>query len=190
MGVGTIDLWDFDKIEESNLGTQGWAADACGEFKTDELSRICRNLNPELRVSTHANRWCAGDGFRDATVVFVCVDSLPTRQEVSDLLPPGNDPLPGMLLDTRMGARALRIVCPKTGDDYRHSLPTPGQVYQAPCTERATFFCAAIAAGMACNTYIDLLRKEEPPMRDFMLNLKTCELFASEPWEAPKAGPP
>lgn len=185
MGIGWIDLWDDDRITPTNLGTQGWSADSLDEYKTFELSRILRNLNPQCRVTTHETRWAARDWDNaNPFSVFVALDNLEGRHEVAKAY--AASAVSPIVVDSRMGALSMRIICPESAKHYAATIPTAKQVHEGPCTERATFFCASIAAGLAVATYAQCLRSGAPIERDFMVNLSSMEMFRSEDWDASK----
>lgn len=53
-GVGTIGLFDSDKVELNNLHRQiGHTSERIGMLKTESLRRTVRSLNPNVTVNQH-----------------------------------------------------------------------------------------------------------------------------------------
>jgi len=54
IGVGTLLLVDFDRVESSNLNRQHYNLDHLGMLKTDALKSQIEKINPFVEIETHA----------------------------------------------------------------------------------------------------------------------------------------
>lgn len=169
MGVGKMVLFDFDAVDPVNLGTQGWKPRQLQMLKVDALKSDIRELNPDIEVVTLARRW-EPQSHVPSTLTFLCVDTLTARDDIlSDLRDYG------VIVDTRMGAQTLMIV---SGDaEYILATLPKGPGYEAPCTERATYYCASVAAGFAVAQAVKYLRGQQPEYPRFMVNLQHTDLM-------------
>ena len=53
-GIGQIDLFDNDRVSESNINRQLIATyDTLGEYKTEAFKKRIKSINPECRVNLH-----------------------------------------------------------------------------------------------------------------------------------------
>jgi adenylyltransferase/sulfurtransferase len=56
-GIGTLSMFDFDKVSETNLARQLLYREAdIGQLKTDAAARYLHDLNPATRIRTFTNR--------------------------------------------------------------------------------------------------------------------------------------
>lgn len=83
MGVGTIYVIDFDRIETSNLNKTVLFRQAdCGKYKVDVAVQAARDLNPDTRVVPLKADVTTDVGlglFRDVDVVIGCLDNREAR---------------------------------------------------------------------------------------------------------------
>lgn len=87
-GVGEIEIWDSDRVEQTNLGRQLiYREGDLGKYKAECAKSFLYALNPHIRVHAHAKKFTAGDAaeFSDATLIFEGSDSLKTKFLVNDL---------------------------------------------------------------------------------------------------------
>lgn len=78
MGVGTIDIVDFDIVEISNLNRQFFFYDDIGQLKVDSLKKNINRVNPFVQVNIHNQKihsiediLCLG---YDYDVLICCID--------------------------------------------------------------------------------------------------------------------
>ena len=55
-GVGRLILFDFDRVDITNLHRQQYRADQVGRFKTEALCESLREINPYCRLEAHTVR--------------------------------------------------------------------------------------------------------------------------------------
>src|ERR1700733_5624900 len=71
IGARRVDLVDFDRVEESNVTTQGYLAHDVGQPKVDATRRAMEQIDPTIVVRTVADRFRAKQQVGNA--VFCCV---------------------------------------------------------------------------------------------------------------------
>ena len=77
-GVGTLDLYDFDRVDISNLNRQQYEVAQLGQLKTEALPENLARIAPFCEVNAHTLRIGAADipGLFDAAdVVCECFDN-------------------------------------------------------------------------------------------------------------------
>jgi len=83
LGVGTVYIVDFDRIEESNLTRSVlFRHRDCGRTKSEAAAEALRDLNPDTRVLPLAANIITDIGlglFRDVDVVIGCLDNREAR---------------------------------------------------------------------------------------------------------------
>ena len=141
MGVESISVFDGDNVEEHNLPNQWYRPDQIGMGKTDALWSIVYDFT---EIGLHAN---AGHYQRAplSGIVISCVDSMDTRlkiwREVKRFKPE-------LYIDARMGAEVGKVLVVNPADPsscrkYEDDLYPSTEAFQAPCTAKATIYCAA-----------------------------------------------
>jgi molybdopterin/thiamine biosynthesis adenylyltransferase len=182
VGVGAMDLIDFDIVAEANLAPQAYWPEDLGQLKVEATGRLCRSINPAMDIAIHAQRFrrslvrdmaAFADSGRRA-VVFACVDSISTRRLIWEAV----RSRAALFIDGRMSAevmRALALEHPATDDYYASTLFGEEQVQGDSCTARSTVYTASIAAGLMLGQFIKWLRGIAVK-RDVTLNLPAGEL--------------
>lgn len=77
-GIGRLLIFDFDKVDISNLNRQQYFASQIGEFKTKALADILNRVNPYCHVETHCVRLTEDnipDLLTDAEVICEAFDA-------------------------------------------------------------------------------------------------------------------
>jgi molybdopterin-synthase adenylyltransferase len=175
MGIGWLQLIDFDAVEESNIASQGyWEADL-GRPKVDATAQACWRINRELHIHTVCDRFKRSSDIGD--VDFSCVDSIETRRLIWESVKDRCK----FLSDGRMSAEVLRVLtaCDAVSrEHYPTTLFAAGEAYAGSCTAKTTIYCANIAAGMMLAQFAKWLRGF-PVEPDVQLNLLSTELAVS-----------
>lgn len=80
LGIQTIHLWDFDIVEPHNITNQMFTAKDLKKPKTEALTTILNNINPQMLVNIHPEGWKETNNL--SGYVFMCVDNIETRQQI------------------------------------------------------------------------------------------------------------
>lgn len=88
-GVGHLDIWDFDKVELSNLQRQPlYDTEQVGMPKVIAASERLKAINPEITITTNETRFThdlARQKAKSVAVILDCTDNYKTRCEVNRL---------------------------------------------------------------------------------------------------------
>lgn len=182
VGIGSLDLIDFDSVEEVNLAPQAYWPEDIGVAKVEATARICRSINPEIKLGIHNDRFrrssartlLAPQNGTAMIAVFACVDSITTRGLIWETV----QSQAAFFADGRMSAETLRVLAsdrPISDPYYPTSLFAEEQAHTGACTARSTVYTASIAAGLMLGQFTRWLRGL-PIDRDVMLNLLSMEL--------------
>ncbi len=171
LGVGHLQLVDFDVVELSNVTTQGYGCADIGRPKVEATAADILRLDPDLDVV------CSADRYRPrlevADVIFCCVDSISARSVIWK----GAGSRSTFWADGRMRGESLRVlvaVDDATREQYSQSLFDPAEAQTGGCTNGGTYYAATIAAGLMVTQLVRWLRGE-PVVGDQMVNLLAGE---------------
>lgn len=106
IGVMSIDLWDFDKVEDHNVANQIFKQSDIGRFKVDALKDVLISTNEDMKVSTH-NIAVSGDTVLSG-FVFVLTDTMKSRKEIYNGCIKYKPKVKGFI-ETRMGVSEGQI---------------------------------------------------------------------------------
>jgi len=172
MGVPWLQLVDFDRVEESNLASQGYLEEDLGRMKVEATADLCRKINRNLEVHAVVDRFKRSMEVGNA--VFVCVDRIDTRQLIWEAI----KNKVRFFADGRMAAEVLRVLVACDAASHTHyptTLFAAREAYQGACTAKSTIYCANIAAGLMLVQFTRWLRRL-PVDADIQLNLLASEL--------------
>jgi sulfur carrier protein ThiS adenylyltransferase len=144
IGISELVLFDFDSVEEHNLPNQGFGLHELGMYKTEALKQ---KIEQATGVSVHSNVEAVRDDTEFTTpIVVAAVDSMAARKIIFQQAVKSEAPV--LLIDGRMGGMYGQIYTVDLTDKdsieaYDATIFDDSEGHQAPCTERATVFCAA-----------------------------------------------
>jgi len=174
IGVANIELIDFDKVEEVNLGPQIFRHKDLGRYKVDVTRELMLELNPDIKVETHQLKWEPGHLLNP--VVFVGVDTMECRKAIWDDI--GEEC--ATLIDTRMSAESSRVLTvydSGSREYYPTTLYHDNDAIEGSCTNKTTTFCANITAGLAVSSLSKVMRGAEYFPYDYVFDIKALELM-------------
>lgn len=207
MGVTTMTIVDMDTVSEENLGPQGFSPTDVGRPKVQAIAaHIGMHIAAECRVTQHNGRVeeMPLEGDLPFTHLFVCVDDMDVRGWIYANVY-SKCPANCHYFDARMGAETLHIynipgvhINPEDAsgqtlialeslqpriDDYRspNVLFPQSEAEEAPCTERATSYCADMAGALLCLFFSYTLREGMVPPYHTVFNMTALELWNEEP---------
>lgn len=157
LGVGRIQLIDFDHVDASNVASQGyWQADAelrrpKVEATRDAIHRIDSNIDVEIEPDRYRPRQTTCEA------VFCCVDSISTRSTVWR----GVKDRCQFFGDGRMLGEVLRVLAVagrQQHEAYEATLFLQAEAQQGSCTSRSTIYAASLAAALMVHQFTRWLR--------------------------------
>ena len=172
MGIPWLQLADHDKVEWSNLASQGYLEGDMGKLKVNATLELCWRINAATQIHAVPERFRRS--MEIGNIVFCCVDRIDVRRLIWEAV---KDRV-NFYCDGRMTAEVLRIL---TACDFasRKHYPTTlfhsDEAFEGPCTAKTTIYCANIAAGLMIAQFTKYLR-QLPVDCDIQLNLLASEL--------------
>ena len=176
MGIPSLQLIDFDTVEESNIASQGYFEDNLGKLKVRATAEICHCINSNLELYVIENRFRRSE--QTGNIVLCCVDSIETRKLIWQAI---KDKV-SCFIDARMSAEVLRVLTACDSESRKHypsTLFSAEEAFTGPCTAKTTIYCANIAAGLMLAQFTKYLR-QLPIEPDIQLNLLASELSVGD----------
>lgn len=135
-GAEKIVVWDDDVIEAHNLPNQWYRMKDLGRRKVDALQELVLDMTG-VQIDVVAERFT---GVGASEVTLCCVDSMDIRIDLWRCL----HPRPQLYVDARMGAEVGKVHCVGPyGSWYDDTLYPSSEAHHAPCTAKATMYCAS-----------------------------------------------
>ena len=135
-GATDITVWDDDTVESHNLPNQWYRLSDLGRPKVQALKALVLEMTG-VDIQVVQERF-QGDGAKEVTIC--AVDSMDVRIALWRAL----HPRPALYVDARMGAEVGKIHCVGSfGSWYEETLYPSSEAFRAPCTARATMYCAS-----------------------------------------------
>ncbi len=172
LGARSIQLIDFDRVDETNITTQGYLAREVGQLKVDATAEAIRLIDTSLDVTGLADRYRPTQDIGHA--VFCCVDSISTRTAIWRTV----NARFRFWCDGRMlgeVVRVLTVAAGKNADCYTETLFPQSEAQTGTCTSRSTIYGASIAASLMVHQFSRWIRGI-PTDFDTTLNLLAGEL--------------
>lgn len=172
MGAPSLQLVDFDVVDESNLASQAYLQSDLGRPKVQATGDLCHQLNHELKLVGIIDRFKRS--MEIGNVLFAAVDSISARRMIWEAC--GSKV--SFFGDARMLAEVVRVLAvadERTRVHYPQTLFAQEQAYTGSCTSKSTIYTANIAAGLAIGQFARHLRGMAIDA-DLSLNILTSEL--------------
>ena len=173
MGIRRLQLVDFDRVEATNVTTQGYASGDVGCSKVSATAAAVVGIDPTINTILVEDRF--RPGLDHGTAVFCCVDTISAREAIWRSVSRTSR----FWTDGRMLGEVLRVLTvssPAERDRYRATLFAQSEAQTGRCTSRSTFYAASIAAGLMVHQFARWLRNQ-PTDPDLVLNLLASELM-------------
>jgi sulfur carrier protein ThiS adenylyltransferase len=175
IGVQQLQLVDFDKVDETNITTQGYRIDDIGRLKVFATGDAIAGLDPTVKVTA------VDDRFRPklevGQAVFCCVDSIEARTAIWRSVSHRTN----FWADGRMLGETMRILVAADESSRKHyptTLFAASEAEPGRCTARSTVYTGNVAAGLMVHQFVRWLRGQ-PVDADASLNLLAGELVTN-----------
>ncbi len=180
LGVPKLQLIDFDRVDLTNITTQGYRQRDVGLLKVAATADAIGDLDPAIALDLIPDRYRPKIVTGEA--VFCCVDSISARSAIWRSVKSACR----FWADGRMRGEAIRVITATEDASRAHYGATlfPQQEAQVgACTAQSTIYAASLAAGLMVHQFARWLRRL-PVDRDLSLNLLASELIVSDGAEA------
>lgn len=175
MGVPWLQLVDHDRVEISNLASQGYLEEDFGKLKVEATAELCKRVNSRSDIHVVPDRFRRSMEVGNA--IFCCVDKIDVRRIIWEAV----GDMVSLFVDGRMSAEVLRVLTVCDSESRQHypaTLFRTEEAFVGPCTAKTTIYCANIAAGLMVAQFTKYLR-QLPAEADIQLNLLASELSVS-----------
>lgn len=155
LGVRDISLYDFDKVEPTNVTTQMYLSRDIGKAKVDATAGDIYNIDPEIEIHCHEDR--VRPGHKISGALFLCVDTMAARKAIHARHGRNCE----FFCDVRMLQESVDVYPAATPDQheaYEKALFTDDQATPGRCTSESTVYCACFAAASMLGQYARWLR--------------------------------
>ena len=175
MGIGRLTLYDRDTVEPHNLPNQWFRISDLGQTKVQALKATLDAFGAQQ--VTAIPRFYAAQPVEG--IVVCAMDSMDARTRVWKAIKANRNVT--TYIDGRMGAEVGRVLTVNTRDplsvrDYEEELYPSSEAFQAPCTARATIYCASgLGALMAAKVAKILLHR--PHRRELTVDFRQAILM-------------
>jgi len=166
-GVRRLDLWDFDTVEEVNIGNQGYRPSDVGKRKADACKEFCVAKSPSSAVRAMYEAVGPSTSITDESpedvAVFCCVDKMSARKEIASLCKANGV---GLFVDTRMLGDDVRVYCCRTPEAYEvylKELFTDEEAEPGRCGNSSNVYASNTAASLAVKLWTLWLRDLPSP---------------------------
>ena len=161
-GADNFCLYDFDKVEEANIGVSQYYGEDIGEYKVDALKRHILNIEELAIVNTFCSKFDEYHHQNKNDIAILGFDSMESRLDAVKALCIDKQFMPQCIIDGRMGAEHYQqytIVKP-TITKYKKVWYSDGQGSQEPCNAKATSYCSNMSGSFIVNTVRKLVTKQ------------------------------
>ena len=176
MGIPWLQLIDHDKVEWSNLASQGYLEGDMGKSKVNATLELCWRINAATQIHAVPERFRRS--MEIGNVVFCAVDRIDVRRLIWEAV---KDRV-NLFCDGRMSAEVLRVLTACDFESRKHyptTLFNSDEAFVGPCTAKTTIYCANIAAGFMLAQFTKYLRLL-PVDPDIQVNLLASEINVGE----------
>lgn len=143
-------IYDFDKVEEHNLGGQLFRQKDIGSFKVEAIANIIETFCNK-NVSAFTNAFDTNSPYHH--FMFSAFDNMKARKDLFEVWKKShtNTSVTPLLIDGRLTMEQIQILCvtPENMDKYeKEYLFSDSEVEDAACTLRSTTHSAALIASL------------------------------------------
>ena len=155
IGARRLQLVDFDRVDHTNVTTQGYFAVDVGQLKVDATAKTIARLDPLAHVQSVDDRY--RPKLEIGAAVFCCVDSIEARSAIWRSAGHRAE----FWADGRMLGETIRVLVAADAagrNYYSTTLFAANEAQPGRCTARSTIYTANIAAGLMVHQFARWLR--------------------------------
>ena len=176
IGARQIQLIDFDRVEPTNITTQGYFENDLRKTKVEATANHIRRIDSSLQVLSIQDRYRPQHHVGD--VVFCCVDSISSRSAIWRTVKAQHQ----FWCDGRMLGEVIRILTAtnqQSRNHYQTTLFPQTEAQSGTCTSQSTIYTANLAAALMLHQFTRWMRGTSCDS-DLTLNLLASELTVDQ----------
>jgi len=157
-------VYDFDTIEEHNIGGQLYRNSDTGKYKVTALNNIVSDFTG-TNISSSKEK--VDENTPSHIFAIAGFDNMKARRDMFEAWKKmSNSPVTPIFIDGRLEAESMQIFCvtPDKIDRYQEHLFDDSEVEEAPCTRKQTSHCASMIAshivGFLTNHITNIKKRE------------------------------
>ena len=175
-GAENFCLYDYDKVEEHNIGVSQY------DFRHIGMMKAVALMNMMMEINTHARIECKVGLFKELypygnDIVILGFDSMKSRIEAVETVLKARNNSILCLIDGRMGAETYQQYnFPKpTIDRYTETWYPDEQGSEEPCNAKATSYCSNMSGSFIVNAIRKFVTKQ-PMEKEILFHFPTMML--------------
>lgn len=158
MGYNNIHVYDFDTVENENIGAQFFPIDAVGSTKVSALAQMVQAFTGQV-ITQYEERIAKGVRI-EADIVISAVDNMATRRLIAEEIDCR------YIIDPRMSAEYASLEVVETRnkekmDNYFRTLYSDTDAVQERCTAKTTIYTVLLISGQVVKAVKDLYADKE-----------------------------
>jgi len=161
IGAEHVTIVDFDKVEPSNVTTQGFLESDIGNYKVEAVQRAMLGISPEMDVDPFYDKWKPNMFSKCKDwIVISCVDNMVGRKGLHRW---ARNHRCGLFLDARLQGEAGQVHAAfdvASHEKYVLSLFDDAEAEQGRCTAQATFYASTFVANALVGQMVRWLRDD------------------------------
>lgn len=141
----TMNLYDYDIIEEHNIGGQLFKTNSINNDKTRAIQKIISSFSEYHKVYLYG---MYNDNSHHSSVMFSAFDNMEARKIMFEKWSSDNNLYKSIFIDGRLEAEGFQIFCvtPENIEEYKKHLFDDKDIPDLPCTLKQTSHFAAMIA--------------------------------------------
>ena len=165
-----IVVYDFDKIEEHNIGGQWFKK---GDIGNTKVSALRNNIRDFSNIDISAMNEKVTDETLVSAYCFSAFDNMKARKDLFNAWKKANKDNPNALfIDGRLAAEEFQVLCIKGDDEYNINrynnefLFSDAEADETICSYKQTTFCANMIASYMVNLFVNFCANQCEPLID------------------------
>tara|TARA_R100000789_G_C3019525_1_gene153229 strand:+ start:1357 stop:2001 length:645 start_codon:yes stop_codon:yes gene_type:complete len=165
MGIENFTLYDFDKVEQPNIGVTPYKMQDIGRLKTDALKDMITPTSQVKVIDKKITSQTKLVGIKGA-IAILAFDNMEARLMVAEMICNAKAKL---LIDGRMGAEMFQMyILPKPEiKQYKQFWYSDKEGSQEPCTAKATPWCSSLTGSFISNALSKIISGHPCPTELF-----------------------
>ena len=163
-GAEKFTLYDFDKVDDANVGVSQYNTPDIGKYKvdvlTDTLYEICDDpiiLHVREKFTDNCQYLPYG-----SDIIVLGFDNMESRLQAVEIACSVKRLKPIILIDGRMGAQTYQqyVFTKPTVEKYKKCWYDDHEGSEEPCTAKATSYCSNMAGSFITNAIAKIVTKQ------------------------------